>query len=138
MMDIQDLVSAYENRWNEHVRRIEAAFKGGKKVKEVTDACPNYLEEVIIPTYRLLAESLPGYQIKIPDPKTYRPIKDYYRVKVGVTVVGGFSVPESDDFSVFFTKMRHASPSGEKRKINRLNDLTQLVINQPTTSDDVL
>lgn len=136
-MDIQDLVSAYESRWKEHISRIEAAFKGGKKVKEITDTCPSYLEEVIIPTYRLLAESLPEYQIKIPDPKTYRPIKDYYRVKIGITVVGGFAVPESDDFSLFFTKMLYGTPIEEKQKINSLNDLTQLVMNQMKTASNV-
>lgn len=136
-MDIQDLVSAYKNRWNEHIRQIEATFKGGKKVKDTPNTCPSYLEEVIIPTYRLLAESLPEYQIKIPDPKTYRPIKDYYRVKVGITVVGGFSVPESDDFSLLFTKMWYGTPTEEKQKINSLNDLTQLVISQMKTASDV-
>lgn len=138
MMEIQELVSAYENRWAEHIRQIEAAFQRGKKVRrEPLDGCPSYLEEVIIPAYRLLAESLPEYPLIIPDPKTYRPIKDYYRVKVGVTVVGGFSVPESDDFSLFFTKMKYGSPIGEKQKINNLSELSQLVIYQRTTTDDV-
>ncbi len=137
MTDIQDLVSAYENRWQEHINQIEASFKGGKKVKDIPHDCPSYLNEVIIPTFRLLAASLPEYKIKIPDPKTYHSIKGYYRVKVGVTVVGGLSVPESDDFSVFFTQMWYANPTGEKQKITGISDLMQLVINQITTIDNV-
>lgn len=95
------------------------------------------MEEIIIPAIRLLAEAMPGYKIKIPDPKTYRPIKDYYRVKAGITVVGGFSVPESDDFTLCYTQMWYGRPMGEKYQIESLGALIQLIVNQTTAVNNV-
>lgn len=73
---------------------------------------------------------MPDYKIKVPDPKTYFPIKGYYRIKVGITTVGGFAVLGKDDFSLYFVPMRHARPSSERYLVKNSENLVQLIINQ--------
>lgn len=72
-------------------------------------------------------------KIKIPDSKTYLPIKGYYRIRIGITTVGGFSTPEGNDFSLYFIPMRHAKPTGKRNKINTTEELVQLIKNQLET-----
>lgn len=130
-MHFRQLIDAYHQRIDAYYQEIEqacASHINGQKMK--IPPAPNYLMEVIIPVFRSLAKNMPGYKIKIPDPKTYLPIKGYYRIKVGITTVGGFAVPEKDDFSLYFVSMRHAKPSSEKHIIMNTEQLVQLIQNQ--------
>ena len=94
-MEFNPLIDAYRQRLEAFHKEIETicALPGGAQKKKIS-VSPSYQDEVIIPVYRSLAAEMPGYKIKIPNPKTYFPIKGYYRIKVGITTVGGFSTPE--------------------------------------------
>lgn len=127
-MEFKQLIDAYRQRVEAFHKEIETACTLGQKKKISTS--PNYQTEVIIPAYCSLAAEMSGYKIKIPDPKNYFPIKGYYRIKVGITTVGGLSVPEGNDFSLYFTPMRSGKPIGRKNKINNTDDLVQLIRNQ--------
>lgn len=133
-MDFKQLIDAYRQRMAAYYKAIEqtcASRINGQKIK--IPSAPNYLLEVIIPVFRSLAENMPDYKIKIPDPQTYFPIKGYYRIKVGITTVGGFAVPEKEDFSLYFVPMRHAKPSSEKCRIINTENLVKLILNQVKT-----
>lgn len=134
-MEIKQLIDAYRQRTDAYYKEIEqvcASRINGQKLK--IPPAPSYLMEVIIPVLRNLAKNMPGYKIKIPDPQTYFPIKGYYRIKVGITTVGGFAVPEKEDFSLYFVPMRHAKPSSGKYRITNTENLVQLIINQLKTN----
>lgn len=130
-MEFKLLIDAYRQHLEAFHKEIETICSSGQRKK--IPASPNYQTEVIIPVYRSLAAEMPGYKIKIPNPKTYFPIKGYYRIKVGITTVGGFSTPEGNDFSLYFTPMRHAKPTGKRNKINTTEELAQLIKNQLET-----
>ena len=134
-MEFKQLINAYRQRMAAYYKTIEqncASRINGQKIK--IPSTPNYLMEVIIPVFRSLAENMPDYKIKIPDPQTYFPIKGYYRIKVGITTVGGFAVPEKEDFSLYFVPMRHAKPSSGKYRITNTENLVQLILNQLKTN----
>lgn len=133
-MEFKQLIDAYRQRVDAYYKAIEktcASSINGQKMKIPSSPC--YLTEVIIPVLRSLAKNMPDYKIKIPDPKTYFPIKGYYRIKVGITTVGGFAVPEKEDFSLYFVPMQHAKPSSERYRINNSEKLVQLILNQLKT-----
>lgn len=130
-MEFKQLIDTYRKRMDAYYKKIEQACTtriNGEKIK--IPSAPSYMTEVIIPVFRNLAENMPGYKIKIPDPQTYFPIKGYYRIKVGMITVGGFAVPEKEDFSLYFVPMRHAKPSSEKYFVINTENLVQLIINQ--------
>lgn len=128
-MDFQKLIDAYKARFDRYLKDVESVCTSKKnKSKEII--VPHFLDEVILPIYQSLSEKQECSNIKIPNSKTYRPIKGYYRVKVGVTTVGGISVPDGDDYSIYFTPMRNANPMGEKKLVSQTDELAQLIINQ--------
>ncbi len=134
-MEFKQLIDTYRQRMAAYYKAIEqscASRINGQKIK--IPPTPNYLLEVIIPVFRSLAKNMPDYKIKIPDPQTYFPIKGYYRIKVGITTVGGFAVPEKEDFSLYFVPMRYAKPSSEKYRIMNTENLVQLILNQLKTN----
>jgi len=118
-MDIQKLTENYRKRFD--------AFYGqetedsGRKKKKAQPERPNFLAEVIRPVLDALVDLMPGYGFsKTTD--QYTMYGDYYRVKAGVVLVGGFSVDE--DFGLLFTPLFHGAPCGEEQKIT---DSRQLV-----------
>ncbi len=66
--------------------------------------------------------------IKIPNPQTYRPIKEYYRIKVGLQTVGGFSAPDGEDYSIYFTPLKNARPIGERVKVENVEQVSTLIL----------
>lgn len=133
-MEFNTLTDAYRQRLEAFHKEIETicALPGGGQKKKMP-VSPSYQAEVLIPVYRSLAALMPDHKIKIPQTKNYFPIKGYYRIKIGITTVGGFSTPEGNDFSLYFTLMRHAKPSGKKNKLNNIDELVQLIKNQLQT-----
>lgn len=134
-MEFKQLIDTYRQRMEAYYKAIEQACASrtdGQKIK--IPPAPNYLMEVIIPVLRSLAKAMPDYKIKIPDSQTYFPIKGYYRIKVGVTTVGGFPVPEKEDFSLCFVPMQHAKPSSQEYRVINTENLVQLIMNQLKTN----
>ena len=73
----------------------EPAEKGRKRKKEVET--PNFLKDVIRPILDTLPDLLPEYGFtKTTD--DYAMYGEYYRIKAGIVLVGGFSIDE--DFTV--------------------------------------
>lgn len=118
-MDIQKLTEDYRKRFDAFYG--QEAEDSGRKKKKTPPERPNFLAEVIRPVLDALVELMPGYGFsKTTD--QYTMYGDYYRVKAGVVLVGGFSVDE--DFGLLFTPLFHGAPCGEGQ---RITDSRQLV-----------
>ena len=128
-MNFQELTDAYKKRIDEFLLQIEekCAKRNGSTILPQT---PSYLEEVIIPIFKSLAEIIRKKGVKIPTTQTYRPIKGYYRIKIGLTTVGGFSVPGNGDYAIYFTPMKNANPIGDRQLVSDTEELLQLINNQ--------
>lgn len=131
-MNFQELIDTYTGRLDTYLSEIDRICQlPGRERKAEMPTSPNYLEEVLIPVYESLAEYLrkKRRKIVIPDPKTYRPIKEYYRIKIGLQTVGGFSVPDGEDFSIYFTPLKSALPIAERLKVDNEEQLGELILN---------
>lgn len=127
-MDFQELTDTYGKRIDEFLLQVER--KCATRGEKTPTPSPSFVEDVIIPIYISLAESMRRRVVKIPNPQTYLPIKGYYRIKIGLTTVGGFSVPENGDYRIYFTPMKSANPIGEKQLVSNPEELKQLINNQ--------
>lgn len=121
-MDIQKLTENYRKRFNDFYGQAEAAEEdSGRKKKKTQPERPNFLAEVIRPVLDALVDLLPGYGFSMTTDK-YAMYGDYYRIKAGIVLIGGFSVDE--DFGLVFTPLFHGKPCGQQQKIT---DSRQLV-----------
>ena len=132
-MNYKELTDAYERKIDEFLLQVEAKCADRSEKAITPTRSPSFVEDVIIPIYVSLAEIMRRKGVKIPDPQTYRPIKNYYRIKIGLTTVGGFSVPENGDYNIYFTPMKSANPIGNKQLVSNTEELMQLIINQLKT-----
>lgn len=119
-MDIQKLTEDYRKRFDAFHGQSAMGNSGGKK-KKVQPERPNFLAEVIRPVLDALEEQLPEYGFSKTTDK-YAMYGDYYRIKAGIVLIGGFSVDE--DFGLLFTPLFHGKPCGKGQKIT---DSQQLV-----------
>lgn len=95
-MDIQKAMKDYQIHFDEYYRQFGSkAPKNQKKLER-----PNFLNEVILPILNTLPEAMPGYNFA-PPPADYTMYGEYYRVKGGIILYGGFSI--SDNFELLFT-----------------------------------
>lgn len=128
---VLELIDRYEQRLDAYMKDIEAhcSSKRKKSVKHLP-VSPSYLEEVLIPVFTALSEILPKGigKLKVPDPKIYRPIKEYYRIKVGLKTVGGFLVPTGDGFSLYYAPLKSGLPIGEQVKIESVEQLKEMIV----------
>lgn len=129
-MDFQELTDTYARKIDEFLSQVETkcAYHGAKAITPTHS--PSFVEDVIIPIYVSLTECMRRKGVKIPNPQTYRPIKGYYRIKIGLTTIGGFSVPENGDYRIYFTPMKSANPIGSKQLVSNTEELKQLINNQ--------
>lgn len=132
-MNFKELTDAYERKIDEFLLQVETKCADRSEKAITPTRSPSFVEDVIIPIYVSLAEIMRRKGVKIPDPQTYRPIKNYYRIKIGLTTVGGFSVPENGDYNIYFTPMKSANPIGNKQLVSNTEELMQLIINQLKT-----
>lgn len=137
-MDFQELTDNYKKRTDDLFRQIEANCVHRKRKGITNFSTPSFVEDVIIPIYVSLAECMRRKGLKIPNPKTYLPIKGYYRIKIGLITVGGFSVPENGDYRIYFTPMKSAKPIGPKQLVSNTEELKQLINNQLKTKQQVI
>lgn len=132
-MNFKELTDAYERKIDEFLLQVETKCADRSEKAITPTRSPSFVEDVIIPIYVSLAEIMRRKGVKIPAPQTYRPIKNYYRIKIGLTTVGGFSVPENGDYNIYFTPMKSANPIGNKQLVSNTEELMQLIINQLKT-----
>lgn len=133
-MSFQKLTDAYQRRIEKYYSEIEDACYHGKSFKCNT-LPPSFVKIVVVPVIQSVAERMIGHGFHIPNPKTYSPVNDYYRVKIGVKTVGGISVPRGDDYSVYYTPLFRGQPIGEKVLVKNTGELRQLIINQLQKED---
>lgn len=119
-MDIQKLTEDYRKRFDAFYEQNAIGNSGGKKKKAQPER-PNFLAEVIRPVLDALVEQLPEYGFSKTTDK-YAMFGDYYRIKAGIVLIGGFSV--DNDFGLLFTPLFHGKPCGKGQKIT---DSQQLV-----------
>lgn len=121
-MDIQKLTENYRKRFDDFYGQTEATEEdSGRKKKKTQPERPDFLAEVIRPVLDALADLLPEYGFSKTTDK-YAMYGDYYRIKAGIVLIGGFSVDE--DFGLVFTPLFHGKPCGKQQKIT---DSRQLV-----------
>jgi hypothetical protein len=108
-MDIKELTERYRDRFDAHYLQDDngTGRKGRKRKKEVET--PNFLKDVIRPILDTLPDLLPEYGFtKTTD--DYAMYGEYYRIKAGIVLVGGFSIDE--DFNLYFTPLFHGKACG--------------------------
>ncbi len=119
-MDIKKLTTDYCTRFNTYTKMVEESVsQNANKRKKLTS--PNFLKEVIRPVLDALVELLPEYGFT-PTTDKYAMYGDYYRIKAGIVLIGGFSIDEN--FGLIFTPLFHGQPCGESHSIS---DIEQLV-----------
>lgn len=92
-MDIKELTERYRDRFDAHYLQDDngTGRKGRKRKKEVET--PNFLKDVIRP----ILDTLPDLLLEYGFTKTtddYAMYGEYYRIKAGIVLVGGFSIDE--------------------------------------------
>lgn len=121
-MDIQKAMQDYQKRFDEYYSQFGS--KSAAKLKKLER--PNFLQEVIIPILNTLPEAMPGYGFE-PPPADYSMYGEYYRVKGGIILYGGFSI--GDNFELFFTPLFHGQSCGETVEICTLSQLVEILRN---------
>lgn len=129
-MNFKELTDAYERSTDIFLHEVETKCTSRSGKATTPTSSPSFVKDVIIPIYVDLAEIMCKKSVKIPNPQTYRPIKGYYRIKIGVTTVGGFSVPNNGDYAIYFTPMKNANPIGDRQLVSNTEELLQLINNQ--------
>ena len=122
-MDIQKLTENYRKRFDTFYGQ-DAAEGSGRKRKKTPPDRPNFLAEVIRPVLDALVELMPEYGFTRTTDQ-YTMYGDYYRVKAGIVLIGGFSVDE--DFGLLFTPLFHGAPCGKEQKITDSRQLVEVL-----------
>ncbi len=119
-MDIKQLTDNYCTRFNAYTKLVEESVsqKTGKRKELIS---PNFLKEVIRPVLDALVDDLPEYGFT-PTTDKYAMYGEYYRIKAGIVLIGGFTIDEN--FGLVFTPLFHGQPCGESQSIT---DMEQLV-----------
>ncbi len=122
-MNIKKLTDDYCVRFNAYIRQIDegTAKKNGKRKQPVS---PNFLKEVIRPVLDALVELLPEYGFT-PTTDRYAMYGEYYRIKAGIVLIGGFTIDE--DFGLIFTPLFHGQPCGESQVITEMEQLVTIL-----------
>ena len=126
-MDIKELTERYQDRFDAHYLQDDngTGRKGRKRKKEVET--PNFLKDVIRPILDTLPDLLPEYGFtKTTD--DYAMYGEYYRIKAGIVLVGGFSIDE--DFNLYFTPLFHGKACGKSHKIDSIGQLVEIIREQ--------
>lgn len=97
-MNIQTLTKNYKERFVAFNKRIEEIGTDPKK-KAKLGKSPNFLKEVLRPILDELPDLLPGYGFK-PTTDTYAMYGEYYRIKAGITLLGGNNHQRGFQFGV--------------------------------------
>ena len=126
-MDIKELTERYRERFEDYYRQDENATGAKGRKRKKTPEVPNFLNEVIRPILDALPDWLPGYGFK----KTtddYAMYGEYYRIKAGIVLVGGFSIDE--DFNLHFTPLFHGKACGKSHRIDSIGQLVEIIRGQ--------
>lgn len=119
-MDILKMTNDYQKNFNRFYSQFgNKVPKKGKKNKR-----PNYLQEVVIPILKALPDAMPGYGF-LPPTDDYVMFGEYYRVKGGIILYGGFSFGKN--FELYFTPLFHGEPCGEKVMLTTLAQLIEIL-----------
>ena len=111
--DIQKLTDSYRKRFDAYYGQTAEEVRDKERTKS-RSARPNFLSEVIRPVLDALVELMPEYEFAKTTDK-YAMYGDYYRIKAGIVLIGGFSVDEN--FGLVFTPLFHGKPCGKEHKI---------------------
>lgn len=127
-MDIKKLTEDYRKHFEAYDLQMGTFPADGKKrMRNNAVSCPSYLKQVVRPVLDALAKALPQYGFK-PTTDSYAMYGEYYRIKTGVTLVGGFSMNEN--FELVFTPLFHGRPCGKGMVVSDMKQLCGLVENQ--------
>lgn len=119
-MDIQKLVQDYKKQFDQYYNWFDKNVKGKKKQPKQ----PNFLKQVIFPILNALPEALPECGFTPPS-DDYAMYGEYYRIKCGVTVLGGLSF--GDNFELYFTTLFHGQSCDQKVEITTFKQLVEIL-----------
>lgn len=103
-MNIQTLTKNYRERFVAFNKRIDEIGTDPKKKTRLGQS-PNFLKEVLRPVLDELPNLLPGYGFK-PTTDSYAMYGEYYRIKAGITLLGGNNHQRGFQFGVHSTVPR--------------------------------
>lgn len=124
MMDIKELTADYRRRFEAYNRQFDEDSPKRRKAGKNALPCPNYLNEVVRPILDSLPGRLPQYGFR-PLPDNYAMYGEHYRIKTGVTLIGGLSVGE--DFEPVFTPMFHGKTCGEPTVLSDMEQFVKII-----------
>ncbi len=136
---VQELVKSYEQRLDAFMKQIEENCSNQKKKRRKNAppqlTSPNYIADVLLPVFQEVARIMPrSYgRVHVPNPEEYMPIKEFFRIKVGLQTVGGFLVPDGESFDLYFVPLKSALPVSDKVKVESVEHLKELLIKWYTT-----
>lgn len=126
-MKTNQLIEAYIGRSDAHAAQLETCETPEKLTP------PSFVREVIIPLIIALAEDMPEHNVIIPNPAHYSMKGEHYRIKVGLSTIGGISVWEGDEIILHYIRMSRAKTVGERVPITDTKELAQIIRKQLTT-----
>lgn len=121
-MNIKALTEKYKQHFHDFYAKLDDNADGRQ-----LPARPDFLQEVVLPVLNKLPEVLPGYGFKPPE-KGYAMYGEYYRIKCGITLLGGFSVNEK--FELFFTPLFKGRPCGKSILVTDMEQLSAALLKQ--------
>lgn len=124
---IQELIDAYTQRLEAYMSELEKRASQRIRPADKMPQSPSYVQEVIIPVVVELAKVFKKPKVRVPDPTNYFPIKEYYRLKVGMAMLGGFSVPTDEGYDLYFTPLRYGKPVGDEVKVESIEQLRDII-----------
>lgn len=128
-MTIEQLLHAYferEAKASEQLSIIERAEADRMPVPRLNITVPNYVDEVIRPILRMVAEALPEYGFTVPSSKQCKLISGLYQIRTPIVCLGGLSYPTKNNRKLYFAPLFHRK-AGEKQEVKTLEQLVEML-----------
>lgn len=128
-MTIEQLLHAYferEAKVSEQLGTIERAEAERMPVPRLNITVPNYVDEVIRPILRMVAEALPEYGFTVPPSKRCTLVNGLYQIRTPKVCLGGLSYPTKHDHKLYFAPLFHRK-AGERQEVKTLEQLVAML-----------
>ena len=128
-MTIEQLLRAYferEAKVSEQLGTIERAEAERMPVPRLNITVPNYVDEVIRPILRMVAEALPEYGFTVPSSNRCTLVNGLYQIRTPKVCLGGLSYPTKHDYKLYFAPLFHRR-AGEKQEVKTLEQLVKMI-----------
>ncbi len=128
-MTIGELLNSYFQRAAKasgQLDIIERAEAERQPVPKLNITVPNYADEVIRPILKMVAETLPEYEISVPSSKQCKLVNGLFQIRTPKVCLGGLSYPTKDDHKLYFAPLFHRK-AGERQEVKNLEQLVKML-----------